>query len=118
MEAEKPKWNTISEKGETKFFSPEVGKSYRITISQVELVEKAFKKGDAPKMKVQCVLSSIDGLPSNKIWETGSFAVMRELKTHVLDEKWNGHRITYLLKKKNEGEKVSFVFEELGEAML
>ena len=113
METERPKWAEINAENQ-KFFSPETGKSYRIAISGVELQRKAFREGDKPKLKAVCSLSAIDGVPTTKVWETGSFSVMNELKKSIRDEKWMGSHITFLLKKKKEGEKVSYVFEDLG----
>ena len=118
MEAEKPKWATISEAGESKYFSPEVGKAYRIKIKDIELVRKAFQQGSEAKLKARCELLTVDGLASYKVWETGSRSVMSELRKHVIEEKWVGQAITYLLKKKMEGDKVSYIFEELGEAIV
>ena len=106
-------WSEVKEKGDTRFFSPQYDQAYKVTISSVELVKKAFKAGDEPKLKACCILKTINGDPSGKIWETGSFSIMRELKKHIKDEKWCGANVTYLLKKKKEGDKTTYVFEEL-----
>jgi hypothetical protein len=108
-----PKWSDIGD-GEKKYLSLETGKSYKISISKVVLVKRAFKAGDEPKLKAVCTLATIDGQPTNKIWETGSFSVMRELKKNIKEEIWMGAHILFLLKKKNEGDKISYVFEDLG----
>ena len=109
----KPKWAEIGN-GDKKFFSPEADKSYRISISKVELSKRAFKEGDKPKLKAVCTLATIDGQPTDKVWETGSFSVMRELKRHIVAEEWKGMHLSFLLKKKKDGDKTSYVFEDLG----
>lgn len=106
-------WCEVKEKGDSRFFSPQYDMAYKVTIGSVILVKRAFNEGDEPKLKVQCALKTLNGEPSGKIWETGSFSIMRELKKHIKEEKWAGSNITYLLKKKKEGEKTTYVFEEL-----
>jgi hypothetical protein len=124
-EGEKPetlaKWAELDTKpNDKKYISPEYDKSYRVTLSSVTLARKAFKEGEKPKLKAVCVIKTLNGQPSGQTWETGSFSVMRELKKHIVGEEWKGSEVVYLLKKKKEGDKTTYVFEELGsvEAML
>jgi hypothetical protein len=104
-------WNEVGAKKDgNKFFSPQPDRMYRVVFSNVVLERKAFK-AEPMKLTASCTLKSIDGKPSDQIWETRSFGVMRELKKFVENEKWNGISITFLLKKKVEEGKTTYVFE-------
>lgn len=111
-------WSDVTDKPKDgKYISPEYDVSYKIVIASISLYKKPFKAGDVPKLKAACVLKTINGEPSGKIWETGSFSVMKELKKHVDKEGvWCGTNVVYLMKKKKEGDKTIYIFEELGEA--
>ena len=106
-------WDEIVVKKDMgRFFSPQPGRAYKVVFSNVVLGRKAFK-AEALKLTASCTLKSIDGKPSYQIWETRSFGVMRELKKFVENEKWNGISITFLLKKKAEEGKTTYIFESL-----
>lgn len=110
-------WDEVGRKGESRFFKVEADKSYRLRIAKVELVRKAFKEGDKPKLKACIHLSSVNGSQTDQVWETGSFQVINELKKHVVGNEWKGANCEYLMKKKKEGDKTTFIFEEIGGAV-
>lgn len=107
-------WDEVSGRdGNTKYFKPTKDEMYRIVIDGVSLEKKAFR-GEPMKLTASCQLKTINGKPSELIWETRSFSIMKELKRHVSKEgKWEGSHITFLLKKKMEGDKTTYIFEEL-----
>ena len=120
MSEQKSLWDEINDTPkESKYFSPEKDVKYEVVFSNVELGKKAFKEGEEPKLKAFCTIKTLNGVALGKIWETGSFSVMRELKKHIdKDDKWVGANVEWFMKKKIDGNKTSFIFEELGEATL
>lgn len=106
-------WDAIDAPKESRYWQPELGKSYRIRFLKVdEPKPRAFKEGDKEKLRVLCHLRAINGEPSDLIWETGSYSVMRELKKHVLAG--SILRTEFLIKKEKKGDKTSYIFEPLG----
>ncbi len=111
MEKMEANWDEVGD-GEH-YFSPEYDRSYRVVISSVSLYKRKFEEEEDPKLRVACVLKTIDDEPSGKIWDTGSLPVLRKLKKYVGEGgKWNCTS-TFLLKKKKDGLKTTYVFEEL-----
>jgi hypothetical protein len=117
LEGEDASWSEVNEKA-SRYFKAEIDKGYKATFSDVKLAKRAFNKGDEPKLKAICTIATLDAQPSEKIWETGSFSVMKTLKKYVKDENWIGANVVFFLKRKELDGKTTFIFEELGEAVV
>ena len=112
LDATPASWDDVSEKA-NKYFKAEIDKGYKVTFKDVVLAKRAFKAGDEPKIKALCTINTLDGQAFDKVWETGSFSVMKELKKHVVENKWVGQNVVFLLKRKEADGKTTFVFEEI-----
>lgn len=107
-------WDEVERKGEGgKFFKPELDRMYKLRVKSAKPVKSdKFKdaKG-APKIRVVLQLASIDGKATEQVWETGSWSIMATIKPYakagLLD------KCEFLLKQRKEGDKVSYVFEEI-----
>ena len=108
-------WDQLETQRPGNFFKPEKDKAYTITISEAKVVlnKKFMDKNGKPKKKVVVKLATLDGKKTELVWETGSWSVINALKECVQ----NGSlaRSTFLLKKKVENEKTTYVFEKTGE---
>ena len=109
-------WDELDKQSEAgNFFKPEKDKPYNLTISEAKVVlnKKFLDKNGKPKKKAVVKLATIDGKKTDQVWETGSWSVINTLKECVK----NGSlvRSTFLLKKKVENEKTTYVFEKTGE---
>lgn len=109
-------WNKLGERiqaaGGNKFFSPEPEKQYKISFDEVKLLDKAFK-AEKPKLTAVCKIRLLNGEPSGQVWETRSLSVIKELRAGVQGEIWVGQNIIFLLKKKKDGEKTTYIFEQI-----
>jgi len=97
------------------FLKLEVDKPYKIIISKAELVESdKFKdKFGKPKKNMELTVEKLNGEPCGKKWQTGSWSVMKEVRKAMKDGSLA--RSVFLVKKKQDGDKKSYVFEKLEE---
>lgn len=117
-EYEKADWGEYekaqSESGQ--YFKAELDKNYNLVFKKAMLVrdKKYLDNNGKPRLKIILSLASINGAPSEKVFETGSFSIMREIKKTVDDGSLE--RSTFLLKKRAKGgDKIEYIFEKIGE---
>jgi len=98
-----------------KYLRVEIDKPYEIMVKSAKLVrDSKFKdRNGNPKIKLVLELSSVNNQPSDKIFETSSFTVIKEIRIAKRDESLP--RSVFLLKKKQEQDKTKYVFEKLRE---
>jgi hypothetical protein len=107
-------WNEVEKReGSGKFFKPELDRMYKLRFKSAKPVksEKFKDKNGNPKIRVILGIASIDGKVSDLTWETGSWAVMNTIKPFAVAGLLE--KCEFLLKQKKEGEKVSYIFEEI-----
>lgn len=109
-------WDEFDKEAEKsgQFFSPKENTQYRVVLKSMDLVKEGFKPGDEPKWTLKAVLRTLDGAPCNLKWNTKSFTIIKALRAYK-DNPAKLEKITWLVKKKKEGDTVSYIFEELGE---
>lgn len=97
------------------FLKLEVDKPYKVVISKAELIESdKFKdKEGKPKKQMELTIEKLNNEPCGKKWQTGSWSVMKEIRKAMKDGSLA--RSVFLVKKKQEGDKKSYVFEKLEE---
>lgn len=115
MESEIDPWQEYEKESEQsgQFFSPKEEVQYKVILASFELKKEAFKSGDKEKWTLKAVLKSLDGKPSNLKWNTKSFTIIKAVKPYKDDFVKLG-KVTWLLRKKKDGDKISYVFEDLG----
>ena len=102
--------------GASEYFKPELNTPYRLVFASAKPAppDDRFKDRDGkPKVRMVITLKTLNGQPSNLIWTTGAFAVMREVRT--AQKAGNLDRIEFLLKKKEEDGRTRYVFERIGQ---
>ena len=108
-------WDQLETQKPGNYFKPEKDKVYNLTISEAKVVlnQKFKDKEGKPKKKAVIRLATVNGEKSELTWDTGSWSVINTLKACVKDGSLA--RSTFLLKKKVENEKTTYVFEKTGE---
>ena len=111
---EEIKWDEV-DVDDGKYFRPEKDKPYNLTIADARVVKNVkFKdRNGNPKIQVRLKLATINGEKTSLEWDTGSWSVIREIKKCVLNKTLE--RSVFLLKKKDDGNKTTYVFEKTGE---
>lgn len=94
------------------FWKPEENRQYHVVIGSVEVRKEAFKEGDEPKWRATIRFNSVDGKPEARVWQTASRTILDELKRCERAGKLG--KTKHLLRKKKQGETVTYVFEDLG----
>lgn len=93
----------------------EPDKPYMIMVKKATLVEdqKYKDRNGNPKMKVILELATVNDNVTDKVFETGSFQIMKEIRK--ADKEGKLQRSVFLLKKKQEGDKTKYIFEKVSE---
>ena len=98
-----------------KYVKLEVDKPYKVVISKAELgVSDKYKdKYGNPKREMKLTIVTLNGEPCGKEWNTSSWSVMKEVRKAMKDGSLA--RSVFLVKKKQEGDSKSYIFEKLEE---
>jgi hypothetical protein len=99
-----------------RFFQPVVNETYRLVFRSAKPAapdEKFKDQAGKPKLRIHLTLESMNGVPSQLEWTTGSFTIMREIRTAQKAGKLN--QTEWLFKRKDENGKTKYIFEKIRE---
>lgn len=106
-------WEELDKpKEDGKYFKVKDGEPYEIQINEFHLENKAFKDGDKPKLKIIVDLKTVNSeFVKDKVWECGSWTVIKELKKYRGDPNLQSH-VFFMLRDK-DGENYRYTFKKM-----
>lgn len=107
-------WKELDKpKEDGKFLKLKDGEPYQIQVNAFHLENKPFNEGEKPKLRVVVDLKAVNGDPvKDKIFECGSFTVMKELKKYRGDSELPNH-IFFMMREKIGGN-YRYTFKKMG----
>lgn len=97
----------------SKFFKPQSGEKYDITLKSFEFGKRSFKEGEPPKWILTARTLSINGRLIDQEWTTSAVTIIKALEPYHTDQEALT-RVIWRLKKTKRGDNTEYIFEDIG----